>query len=435
MPSPVTLVEVSSGVPTRDGTSSAGRRGSNPWATALVVLAAACVTALCLVLAPGASAGEYHVYSCRTPAGEVAPVDGWGGSVAGSDDSATDTCASGGALTAALRGGMTHEANVDFATWELSVPAFDTMLGATLWRAADADGGEGVNATYETWLAGPTQSSPFGSCVYQFGCTTGVGDQAQPLAEANRVVVPAANLGAHLYVNAACEGSFTGLECPAGAGDANGYAAAVYLYAADILLEQSPAPTASNVSGELATAATVAGTSDVIFSASDPGAGVWEATFSVDGKVVQSTVPDENGGRCRDVGQTSDGLPAFLHLQPCPASESVDVPFDTSGLSNGEHHLIVSVLDAAGNSAPVLDREIEVEEPGSCAGGGWRGQDGRDAYGDAAGAGSAHVEGHAAQGAREPACPFLRAAVRRVDTEGRGSCSSWRGGAHGARRG
>jgi len=206
---------------------------------------------LCLVLAPGASAGEYHVYSCRTPSGEVAPVDGWSGSVAAGGDYATDTCGEGGALVAALRGAMAHKTNVDLATWELSTPAFDTMLGATLWRAADADGGAIVNATYESWLAGPTQSSPFGSCVYQFGCTTGVGDPAQPLSEANRVVVPAANLGAHLYVNAACEGPFSGLECPAGAGDANGYAAAVYLYAADILLEQSAGPTADNVSGEL----------------------------------------------------------------------------------------------------------------------------------------------------------------------------------------
>ncbi len=78
---------------------------------------------------------------------------------------------------------------------------------------------------------------------------------------------------------------------------------------------------------------------------------------------MQSTVPDENGGRCRDVGQSADGLPAFLYLQPCPASESVDVGFDTTVLSNGEHHLVVSVLDAAGNSAPVLDREINVENP------------------------------------------------------------------------
>jgi hypothetical protein len=63
------------------------------------------------------------------------------------------------------------------------------------------------------------------------------------------------------------------------------------------------------------------------------------------------------------VGQTADGLAAFLYVQPCPSSVSADVPFDTTRLSDGEHHLIVSVVDAAGNSAPVLDREITVANP------------------------------------------------------------------------
>ncbi len=163
MPSPVTLAEVPSRVPTREGAGSAERRGSNPWATALAVLTAVWVAALvCLVPAPGASAGEYHVYSCRTPAGETAPVDGWSGSAGPSySDYARDTCGEGGALTAALGAVKAHEANVDLATWDFSTPAFDTMLGATLWRAADADGGEGVNATYETWLAGPNENSLF----------------------------------------------------------------------------------------------------------------------------------------------------------------------------------------------------------------------------------------------------------------------------------
>jgi hypothetical protein len=71
-------------------------------------------------------------------------------------------------------------------------------------------------------------------------------------------------------------------------------------------------------------------------------------------------VVDENGGRCRNVGQASDGLPAFLYLQPCLGSVSADVGFDTTKVSDGAHHLVVSVVDAAGNAAPVLDRMITV---------------------------------------------------------------------------
>ena len=75
-------------------------------------------------------------------------------------------------------------------------------------------------------------------------------------------------------------------------GDANSYAAALYVYAADLTLEQNAGPTASGVSGELAGAPTVQGQSDVTFAATDPGSGVYEALFSVDGQVVQRTVLD-----------------------------------------------------------------------------------------------------------------------------------------------
>ncbi len=150
-------------------------------------------------------------------------------------------------------------------------------------------------------------------------------------------------------------------ECPAGQGDPNNYAAALYLYAADLTLEQTAGPNVGTVGGELATAQTVAGTTDLTFTATDPGAGVYAAEFTIDGTPVQTTVLDEAGGHCRNVGETSDGLPAFLYLQPCPSSVSADVGLDTGSLSNGPHHLIVRVLDAAGNSAPVVDRTVTVQ--------------------------------------------------------------------------
>jgi hypothetical protein len=81
---------------------------------------------------------------------------------------------------------------------------------------------------------------------------------------------------------------------------------------------------------------------------------------SCSGQVGQSTVVNENGGHCRNVGQTTDGLLAFLYVQPCLASVSADVGFDTTKVSDGAHHLVVSVIDAAGNAAPVLDRTVTI---------------------------------------------------------------------------
>jgi hypothetical protein len=148
--------------------------------------------------------------------------------------------------------------------------------------------------------------------------------------------------------------------CKKGEHNPNGYAAAVYLYASDLVLEQSSQPTISNVEGELASAPILTGTADVAFHAEDPGSGVYQAVFTVDGNEAGRTVLNENGGHCRDVGQTSDGLPAFLYLKPCAPTLNADLPFDTTTLTDGAHHLVMLVTDAAGNSTVALDRKIMV---------------------------------------------------------------------------
>jgi hypothetical protein len=348
-------------------------RISKPGRRVARLLAVSTATGAVLFVATGAApsssalAGEYHVYSCRTPSGESAPADGWSGSAVGPESLDQDTCSQpGGALIAGLRAGFARTANSDSATWAFESPAGEQIAAATLWRAGDAEGGAAISAFYGFWFAGPNNvnepGTAFGQCVGGSTCPAELGTMSQPLAPENRLVVPASNLGRRLFVNASCTGA-SGFKCNEGEADPNGYAAVVYLYAADLTLEQSTPPTASNVSGELASAPTVSGTSDVAFSAADAGSGVYEAVFSVDGKVVQSTVLNENGGRCKNVGQTSDGLAAFLYVQPCPASVSADVGFDTAAVSNGQHHLVVSVIDAAGNAATVLDRNVTVDNP------------------------------------------------------------------------
>jgi hypothetical protein len=309
-----------------------------------------------------AQAGRYHVYSCRTPSGQSAPTDGWSGSRTGSYTFVINSCQSGGALIGAL-GDAQRNANSSIATWAFSSPANTSIVEGTLWRAGDAEGGTVIGARYEFWFAGPAnQNDPanaFGPCSSGSPCSSGTGSLVQPMSIENRLAVPIPNLGSHLYMDASCVGE-SEYNCKEGEHDPNGYAAAIYLFAADLVLEQNAGPSAGGVSGELASAPVVGGTSDVAFSASDPGAGVYEAQFFVDGQLVQGTVLDENGGRCRDAGQTSDGLAAFLYVEPCLGSVSADVGFDTTRASDGPHHLLVRVIDAAGNAAPVLDRTITV---------------------------------------------------------------------------
>jgi len=334
---------------------------ANPFVGSVMFARVAMLAGLCaLALVGSARAGDFHVYSCRMPNGDVAPTDGWSGSATGAFVYAEDKCAKGGALTAALGDGVEHEA-ADVATWTLDVPTEETLVGAKLWRAGNADGGVSKKGTYEFWLAGPTENEVFDECVYAGSqpCITGQGEPEEPMATENLVSPSAVHLGPNLYVNAACFATL-GL-CKKGEHDPNGYAAVVYLYAADLTLEQTTQPRVSEVEGELATATTLSGTEDLSFHAEDGGSGIYEAVFTVDGKEQGETVLSSNGTRCQNVAQTSDGLPAFLYLRPCPEDLRADVPFDTSTLSDGTHHLQVSVTNAAGDATVALDRTVTVK--------------------------------------------------------------------------
>ncbi len=312
-----------------------------------------------------AHAGAFHLYGCRTPDGQVAPTDGWKGNAAGAFVYDEDKCAKGGALIAALGDGVEHEPS-DLASWAFDAPVGETLTAATLWRAGDADGGSSKTGTYEFWLAGPEDNEAFDECVFSGSppCEAGKGEMEEPLAPANKLALAQPHLGSHLHVNAACFAPL-GL-CKKGEHDPSGYAAVVYLYASDLTLEQSTQPTVSSVEGELATASTLSGVADLALRAEDSGSGVYQAVFTLDGSSAGATLIDENGGHCRDVGQTADSLPAFLYLQPCKPSLNVDLPFDTSTLTDGTHHLVVSVTNAADNSTVALDRKITtLNHPGS----------------------------------------------------------------------
>ena len=128
----------------------------------------------------------------------------------------------------------------------------------------------------------------------------------------------------------------------------------VRLWWANLLLSNDATPDASGVSGTLLTP-NASGTEELTFDATDPGGpGVYSVTVQVDGSAVYSGTPNNNGGRCVAVG-TSGGALMFDYSQPCPPSESVDLPINTTALANGQHTLKVSVEDAAGNSAVVYD--------------------------------------------------------------------------------
>lgn len=333
---------------------------------------AALVLAALLLFAPRSTAGVYHVFSCRIPygaqEGEAAPVQTaagageeagkWSKIASGVGADATDSCGSPeGTLAGYLTAGREHS-KVDDAEWTFTAPTNEMVVAGTrLWRAGNANGGAG----YGFWFSAPNDvfGAPdiFGpSCVYNAGCHTGIGSTTTFLSPNNLVEVSSENVpSSHLYINASCSSA----SCPSDAGDEQGHAVVVYIYAADIALEEQAAPSVSGLSGELASAEEVSGTASLFFNASDAGSGVYKEIASVDGRVVDSRIVDETG-LCKEVAVPAEDGPAFLSAQPCPSSANGHVTLETTGLANGAHHLTVEVTDAAGNATTVLSKTIQV---------------------------------------------------------------------------
>jgi hypothetical protein len=57
------------------------------------------------------------------------------------------------------------------------------------------------------------------------------------------------------------------------------------------------------------------------------------------------------------------GALEFDAAQPCPASVAATVRVATAKLPDGTHHLVVSVIDAAGNTTTALQRTISTDNP------------------------------------------------------------------------
>ncbi|HEY1689731.1 MAG TPA: hypothetical protein VGF95_12810 [Solirubrobacteraceae bacterium] len=317
-------------------------------------------------------AGTYDVYSCRIPygasAGAAAPLEVAEGGEAPGEWNAkatgkvtySDTCASGGGLTAGLPAEEEHGAT-DVLTWQFSAPTGETIKEATLWRAGDADGGTG----YLYWMTGPeyvpaaealTSKYFFEGCVYQLGCTEGQGNPDDPLASENEFKVPYENLGGpHLYLSVTC----SMVSCPNEPGDTEGFATVINLYASDMLLQETALPSVTNVTGALATQEPIAGEASLAFQAQDQGSGVYQQVVEVDGNQIQRSIVDEAEGRCKPLEAGTEPL-AFLYPRPCPATVQGHVTLDTSTLTDGTHQLRIAVTNAAGNTSTVLERQIDV---------------------------------------------------------------------------
>jgi hypothetical protein len=318
--------------------------------TGLLLAAFGCVMLILALCTSSARAGTWTLASCTQPDGQPAPTEGWSTSATGAvgpDSGDINTCAQGGELSA-VTSGEAPQGAYEGPEWVFTAPAGSTIAGGSITATLTSPHGQ-------AWLGTPSASydsaDVVANCQYNLACgQNGTLSGAFPITHLG---------GSSLYAVAVCVGPYEGAtSCPA----TGGIDAGVYVSSAAIALANSATPAASGFGGTLLSP-NAQGTQELTFLASDPGGpGVYLVTAQIDGKTVYSGTPDNNEGRCIPIGGTGGTL-MFDHSQPCRASESVDLPINTTALANGQHTLKVTVEDAAENASVVYDAPITTQQP------------------------------------------------------------------------
>ncbi len=325
------------------------------WRTLLIGVMLGLVLLLLLLAVSTSQAGTYHVYSCTDPlTGKSLPTGNW---KASGNGPTSNTCA-----TEPIAGGLSVGAIPQFpatkATWTFTASPDTDIVRATLYRSATDS-----YRSLAYWAAPEdeyTSSNAFDSCQgsgQDAPCTLGNPslsscERLSCYPASDLLSTPAANLpSSQLSLSMRC------LEAGCGGSE--------ILHSADITLEQDFSPTGSAVGGSLTTQAVLQGIEDIRVSASDPGSGVFQAIFEIDGSVLARQTIDTNDGACQPYTTAPDGENVFLSAMPCPQSvTNVDIPFNTAQVSDGVHQLTVLVSDAAGNTTAILNRTAAFSNSG-----------------------------------------------------------------------
>ena len=309
--------------------------------------------------ASSAFAGSWMEVSCVNPSQSAAPSQGWtsfaGGGGYGSNNSTA--CGPGSPMFAILSTDAAVGVGAN-ETLQYTPPGGSTLIGGSVDVSFFADG-RGYGASGTAVAYSPEYAYNGSNVFYQ--CASGLPPCANGTYDFSGVLGLPSGRGGNLYLSAGCGGQpEAGRVCNEGGSE--GAWSLVRLWWANLLLANEATPSASGVGGTLLSP-NVAGTAELTLNAADPGGpGVYLVIVQIDGKTVYSGTPNSNGGKCAAVGATGGAL-MFDYSQPCPASESVDLPINTTSLPNGQHTLKVSVQDAAGNSAVVYDGTISTKQP------------------------------------------------------------------------
>jgi hypothetical protein len=303
---------------------------------------------LCLVGAAAlpsiASAGQYHVLSCRDASGAPLSTAAWVpfGNVA-NPLAHTDTCAAG-----------------EWLGIQMIDPA-DYNGGSTIGYAFTPPAGTTI-AAYDIQMAGKT-SSPPGNTHFELGLLLdgsptvdagdGCRDDLDPClfgdwqdawdAPINRFARSSLSAGALAFA-ASCTAPSA---CVVGT-DNLPYPAFGHLFRSDVTIDDPVAPTVSALGGTIADPGAATGLRTVTADAADVGGGVQRVELLVDGALADQIA---GAGRC--------AVP-YTAAAPCPDATTGRFSLDTTTLANGSHTIVVRAVDAAGNATPSAPLTVDV---------------------------------------------------------------------------
>ncbi len=320
-----------------------------------MLLSITCATAIGPLHTSTALAGQWEEVSCENPDLSAAPSQGWSSFTSGSvgfGANSNTVCGPGDPMSAELSSAAADPVGAG-ENLEWAPPAGSTLAGGSIDVGMYGDG-----YGYDASAAAVAYSPEFkydGSDVIlqcssgQPACSTG----SSPYIYTGVLSLPT-NRGGDFYIGAGCGGT-QGQACNEGANE--GAWSMIRLWWARFLLSNSSTPAANNITGPLLNAG-ARGTQELTLTATDPGGpGVYAVTAQIDGKTLYDATPNNNGGECVSTA-SSNGALMFDYSQPCRQSESVDIPIETSTVTDGSHTLKITVDDAAGNSSVVYDGTI-----------------------------------------------------------------------------
>lgn len=336
------------------------------FALALLATTAAIVGA---VVAPAPiMAGTYKVYSCKTPNGSPAPTDGWSATGHAPFSSFENDCRAGGSMRVVL-GGTSQTAGSSNVGWGFDAGGARIVSYAIHRSGTSTATGHGTSGLLYTarQMNDPSGSRVVEYCATYSGCRA-IGNPTAGVASQNLLTQSAAQLPTDTtawFITVGC-GGYAGFPCSPLTGFATHGSA--YVHAADWTLADDDAPAVTDIRGELAQATVLKGESQIDFMARDSLSGIFRAAIEVDGVEAVSVTPNDYAGRCVRQG-LAGSVNDFLHRQPCPAAQSVELTLPTTTLADGSHRIRVRVYDAAGNGTTVLGaRQVRVENNPSTLG-------------------------------------------------------------------